>query len=69
MGMKFFKMSHSISVSRVRFYKVKTLDSADSENKGPLKDEGTSAANQKTDDKEVEFDLRQYIDHHRKLLK
>jgi hypothetical protein len=48
---------------------VKTLDSAKSENKVPLNEEGTYAANQKTGNKEVEFDLRQYIQHHRKLLK
>jgi hypothetical protein len=48
---------------------MKTMDSTDSRIKGPLRDDGTSAANQKTGDKEVEFDLRQYIHHHRKLLK
>jgi hypothetical protein len=48
---------------------VKSLDSTDSENKGPLTEDGTSAANQKTGDKDVEFDLRQFIQHHHKLLK
>jgi hypothetical protein len=69
MRMKFFRTFYNISISRVRLIKVKTLDSAKSENKGLPNDEGTYAANQKTGDKEVEFDLGQFIEIHRTNLK